>query len=115
MYRHDAVWPTVALKKLVGNTVKVTQDDLQKGYEANYGERVRCLAIVLNDQHRAEQVFEMARKDNTSKYFGDLAAQYSVEPGSQALRARCRRSEGTAASPSSKERLSNCNQTSYPA
>ena len=85
VYRHDAVWPTVAMKKLVADKVKVTEEDLQKGYEANYGERVRCLAIVLNDQRRAQQVFEMARKHNTSEYFGKLAAQYSVEPGSQAL------------------------------
>jgi len=85
VYRHDAVWPTVALKKLVGDKVQVTEEDLKKGYEANYGERVRCLAIVLNDARRAQQVFEMARKNNTSDYFGKLAAQYSVEPGSQAL------------------------------
>ena len=44
LYRRDSVWPTVALKKLVGNTVKVTQADLDKGYEANYAVRVRCRA-----------------------------------------------------------------------
>ena len=47
---------------------------------------MRCLAIVLNNQRRAQQVFEMARKNNTRENFGELAAQYSVEPGSQALR-----------------------------
>lgn len=85
IYRNDVVWPSVALKKLVGDKVKVTDEDLQKGYEANYGSRVRCLAIVLNNQRRAQQVFEMARKKNTSEYFGELAAQYSIEPGSQAM------------------------------
>ena len=86
VYRRDAVWPTVAMKKLVADKIEVTNEDLKKGFEANYGERVRCLAIVLNDQRRAEQVFEMARKHNkTPEYFGKLAAQYSVEPGSQAL------------------------------
>jgi len=86
IYRNDAVWPSAALKKLAGNEVKITEDDLQKGYEANYGTRVRCLAIVLNNERRAQQVFEMARTKNTTQYFGDLAAEYSVEPGSQALR-----------------------------
>jgi parvulin-like peptidyl-prolyl isomerase len=85
VYRQDIVWPTVALKKLVGNKVEVSEEDLRRGYEANYGPRVRCLAIVLDNQRRAQQVFEMARKNNTSKYFGELASQYSVEPGSQAL------------------------------
>jgi parvulin-like peptidyl-prolyl isomerase len=86
VYRNDMVWPSVALKKLAGGKVQVTEDDLRKGFEANYGPRVRCLAIVLNNQRRAQQVFEMARKNNTPENFGDLAAQYSIEPGSQALR-----------------------------
>lgn len=85
-YRNDAVWPSVALKKLIGGKIEVTEEDLRKGYEANFGPRVRCLAIVLNNARRAQQVFEMARKNNTSEYFGDLATQYSIEPGSQALR-----------------------------
>jgi parvulin-like peptidyl-prolyl isomerase len=85
VYRSDVVWPSVALKKLVGDNVKVTDEDLRMGYEANYGARVRCLAIVLDNQRRAQQVFEMARKKNTAEYFGELAAQYSIEPGSQAM------------------------------
>ena len=86
VYRRDAVWPTVALKKLVGEKVQVTEEDLRKGFDANYGPRVRCLAIVLDNLRRAQQVFEMARRKNTSQNFGDLAGEYSVESGSQALR-----------------------------
>jgi parvulin-like peptidyl-prolyl isomerase len=85
IYRSEMVWPMAALKKLVGDKVEVSDDDLRKGYEANYGPRVRCLAIVLDNQRRATQVFEMARKNNTTEYFGELATQYSVEPGSQAM------------------------------
>jgi parvulin-like peptidyl-prolyl isomerase len=85
-YRRDTVWPTVALRKLVGEKVEVSEEDLQKGYEANYGPRVRCLAIVLDNLHRAQEVWEMARKNPTAEYFGELAAQYSIEPGSRALR-----------------------------
>ena len=105
MYRNDVVWPSVALKKLVGDKVEVTEEDLRKGYEANYGPRVRCLAIVLDNQRRAQQVFEMARKNNTAEYFGELAAQYSDrgrQPG--ACTARCRPSRSTAASRNSKKR-----------
>jgi parvulin-like peptidyl-prolyl isomerase len=47
---------------------------------------VRCLAIVMDNQRRAQQVFEMARKKNTSENFGKLAEEYSVEPGSKAMR-----------------------------
>jgi parvulin-like peptidyl-prolyl isomerase len=86
VYRRDSVWPSVALKKLVGNNIEVTDDDLKKGYEANYGPRVRCLAIVLNNQRQALKVWEMARSELTEERFGDLAEEYSVEPTSRALR-----------------------------
>ncbi|MDI9446656.1 MAG: peptidylprolyl isomerase [Planctomycetota bacterium] len=86
VYRRDAVWPSVALKKLVRGRVEVTEEDLQRGFEANYGERVRCLAIVLDNHRRAQEVWQLARANPTPEHFGELAEQYSVEPGSRALR-----------------------------
>lgn len=85
LYMHDAVWPTVALKKLVGGTVEVTQDDLRKGFEANYGARARCRAIVFNNHRKAQEVWGMAMANKTAEYFGKLAAQYSIEAGSSVL------------------------------
>jgi parvulin-like peptidyl-prolyl isomerase len=85
VYRHDAIWPAVVLKKLVAQSVQVSDEDLKRGFESNYGIRVRCKAIVLNDQRRALEVFDMARKEKTSEHFGRLAMQYSIEPGSQRL------------------------------
>ena len=76
----------MALRKIAGEKVDVTDEDLQKGFDANYGPKVRCLAIVLNNQRRAQEVFEKARKNNTTEFFGELAEQYSIEPGSKALR-----------------------------
>jgi parvulin-like peptidyl-prolyl isomerase len=86
LYKRDAVWPTVALKKLVGDKVDVSSTDLQKGYEANYGPRVRCRAIVFTQHRKALEVWDMARKRPTVEYFGDLAEEYSVEASSRALR-----------------------------
>ncbi|MCI0358257.1 MAG: peptidylprolyl isomerase [Planctomycetaceae bacterium] len=84
LYVRDAVWPSVALKKLVGAKVAITEQDLQKGYEANYGERVEVLAIVLSDQRLAQRVWDMAKNDPTDAFFAQLAGQYSVEPASRA-------------------------------
>jgi len=84
LYVSDAVWPTVALKKIVAGKVKVTQEDLHKGFEANYGPRVQALAIVLGSLRQAQQVWEMARNDPTDLFFGKLAEQYSIEPTSKA-------------------------------
>jgi parvulin-like peptidyl-prolyl isomerase len=86
VYVRDEVWPSVALKHLVNDHVEVTEEDLKKGYEANYGPKVRCRAIVVNNQRRAQEVWEKARENPTVKNFGDLAEQYSIEPGSRSLR-----------------------------
>ncbi|GAA4419916.1 peptidylprolyl isomerase [Bremerella cremea] len=83
LYVRDAVWPTVALKKLVDDQVKISDDDIQKGFVANYGERAQVLAIVLDSQRRAQEVWEMARRNPTEQFFGELARQYSIEPVSK--------------------------------
>jgi parvulin-like peptidyl-prolyl isomerase len=86
LYIRDSVWPSAALKKLAGAHVEVTQEDLQKGYEANYAERVRCRAIVLANMRRAQEVWQKARANDSFEYFGDLAEEYSIEPTSKSLR-----------------------------
>jgi parvulin-like peptidyl-prolyl isomerase len=85
-YLRDSVWPSAALKKLTGGSIQVTNDDLAKSFEANYGERVRCRAIVLGDMRRAQEVWAKARENPSIDFFGDLAEQYSIEPQSKALR-----------------------------
>jgi parvulin-like peptidyl-prolyl isomerase len=83
LYVRDAVWPSVALKKLVGENVQVTEEDLKKGFESNFGERVEVLAIVLNSHRQAQTVWDMARQNPTERFFGELAQQYSIEPTSR--------------------------------
>ncbi len=85
-YLRDSVWPSAALKKLTGGAVQVTEDDLEKAFDANYGERIRCRAIVLGNMRRAQEVWAKARQNASMEYFGDLAAEYSIEPTSKALR-----------------------------
>jgi parvulin-like peptidyl-prolyl isomerase len=85
-YMRDSVWPSTALKKLTGGGIQVTDDDLKKGFDANYGERVRCRAIVLANMRRAQEVWGKARQNTSMDYFSDLAEEYSVEPSSKALR-----------------------------
>lgn len=83
LYVRDAVWPTVALKSLVGEKVDVTDEDIRKGFESNYGPRAKVLAIVLGNMRQAHRVWESARATSTDKHFGVLAAEYSIEPVSR--------------------------------
>ena len=86
VYVRDSVWPSVALKKLVGDSVQISDEDLTKGFEANYGPRAECLAIVLDNLRRAQHVWGLAQKNPSVAHFGDLAEQYSIEPSSKKLR-----------------------------
>lgn len=83
-YIEDEVWPTVALKRLVEAGVTVTDEDLQKGFEANFGPRVEVLACVANDHRQALKVWKMASANPTAEFFGQLANQFSTEPASSA-------------------------------
>jgi parvulin-like peptidyl-prolyl isomerase len=85
-YYRGSVWPSAALKKLTSKNVTVDEADIRKGYEANYGERVRCRAIVLSSMRRAQEVWDKARRNPSPEFFGDLAEEYSIEPTSKALR-----------------------------
>lgn len=82
-YIEDQVWPSVALKALVEDKVNVSEEDMQKGFEANFGPGVEVLAIVLQDQRTATKVWKMAAANPSADYFGQLAHQYSIEPASK--------------------------------
>jgi len=84
-YMEDVVWPTVALKKLVGG-LPVLKEDLDKAFAATFGARAKCRIIVLDSQRRAQEVWQLARRNPTAESIGALAETYSVDPTTRALR-----------------------------
>lgn len=82
-YRRDVIWPMLALKKLAGKDVTITREMLQMAYEDNYGPRVKCRMIVLDNPRRATEIWEKIKA--TPDDFEALARDYSVEPNSRAL------------------------------
>ena len=86
-YMHDAVWPSTALKLIAGD-VQVTDDDIDRGYKSNYGSKAQIRAVVLDSQHRAQEVWQKARDNPSLDFFGKLAEQYSIEPASRANEGR---------------------------
>ncbi len=100
LYMRDAVWPSVALSKLVEGQVTVMEEDLRTEFEAKYGPRVEVLAVVLGDQRTAQKVWDMARNNPTDEFFGQLSEQYSIEPVSASNRGKVppiRKNSGQAA------------------
>lgn len=85
IFRRNAVWTSAALRKLAAGSVQVTEEDIERGFQANYGPRVRCRAIVMNDLRRAQEVWELARRRPNAEYFGELARQYSMDGASASM------------------------------
>jgi len=85
MYRKNVIVPLVSLKRLTHPLVQVTEEDIQRSFEANFGKRVRCLAIFFraHDTRRAQEVWQMANRHRTEENFGDLAERWSFDPDSR--------------------------------
>jgi parvulin-like peptidyl-prolyl isomerase len=84
LYRDDIVWPSAGLRKLAGEEIEVSKEDLKKSFDANYGPRVRCRAIVLANQRDAQKIWDSARRNPTIEHFAELAKAYTIEPGGKA-------------------------------
>lgn len=82
-YRRDVIWPKLALRKLAGENVKVTPEELKKAFISNFGPRVKARAIVVDNPRRAREVWEQAQKDPDD--FEQLAGKYSQEPNSRSM------------------------------
>jgi foldase protein PrsA len=82
-YAKYVVWPKLALVKLTKDRIEVTAEDLQKGFEANYGPRVKARMILMSDQRKLTQLWTQAKANPAD--FGRLARDHSEDPGSRAL------------------------------
>ncbi len=66
-YAEDIVLPTLALKKLAKPYVKVSEEDIEHAFEAQYGEKVQCRWIMFDDQRTAMRVWNMLRDSSKNE------------------------------------------------
>ena len=82
-YARDIIYPAVALRKLCAGRVQVTPDDLQKAFEAQFGDKLRCRMILVDKQVKALQIWEELRKNPGG--FEQIARDQSMDTGSRGL------------------------------
>lgn len=82
-YQRDVIWPMLALKKLAGSDVEITEKDMHQAFVHNYGARVKARMIMVENPRQANQIAEEARTSPES--FARLAMKHSIEPGSRGL------------------------------
>jgi parvulin-like peptidyl-prolyl isomerase len=83
-YSREVIWPMLALRRLVDDRVKVTEEEFNRAFMARYGEAMKCRMIMVNDQKLANSLREraLAAPDD----FGALAKQHSQDEGSASVR-----------------------------
>ena len=62
-YAKDIIYPALALRKLAGPRVQVTQVDAQNAFEAQYGDKLRCRMIMVDKLQAAKEIWEELRKN----------------------------------------------------
>jgi foldase protein PrsA len=82
-YSRDVIWPMLALKRLAGQDVNVTEEDMHKAFVRNYGAKVKCRIIMFDNLRKANEVWQQARLKPDD--FERLARDHSVEQNSRAL------------------------------
>jgi hypothetical protein len=83
-WKEDAIRPRLMLSKLCRDRVKVSEDDISKGYEAYYGEKIDCRIIMWprNEKGQAMQIYNKIR-DNDSEF--ERAARHQATPSLAAV------------------------------
>ncbi|MBI3821897.1 MAG: peptidylprolyl isomerase [Planctomycetes bacterium] len=76
-WKEDVIRPKLMMEKYVKATVKITDVDLQEGYEARYGPRVDCRMIVCEKDKAAiaQKIWEYAKK-NRDSFLEEARKQY---------------------------------------
>jgi foldase protein PrsA len=82
-YAREIIYPALALRKLCGNRVQVTPKDMQDAFESQYGDKLRCRMILVDNQNKAMQIWEELHKNPGG--FEKTAQERSMDPGSRSL------------------------------
>lgn len=56
-YKEDVIKPAILMRKLGGQRVAVTDEDLRKAFESKYGERVQCRVILEKNKRQADAIY----------------------------------------------------------
>jgi foldase protein PrsA len=83
-YHRDVIWPMLALKKLAGANVEITEAEVQRAFTRDYGPRADVRMIMIDGNVRqAAMVWEKVKAKPED--FARIASEYSADPNSKAL------------------------------
>lgn len=77
-YARDIIYPSLALKKLAGPRVQVTDKEIDEAFESMYGEKLRVRVIMVDKMKAAQDAWEKLRSNPAG--FEKLAMEISIDP-----------------------------------
>ena len=79
-YRREVLWPMLALRQLVASEIEVTDADMKKAFESEFGSKVRL--PVDRRRYAAEGRSGAGRRPSPiPTSFGEMSKKNTVEPG----------------------------------
>jgi len=83
-YHDDIIFPMLALKKLAGQQVEVTEEDMKIGFERDYGPRVKARLILVDGNIRqANEIWKKCQENPDD--FDRIAREHSADPNTRPL------------------------------
>jgi hypothetical protein len=91
-YAEDIVMPGIALKKLASPMVQVTEEDIERGFQAFFGEKMKCRWIMFDHQQNAMRVWNELKDSDADgdgkcelAEFERLVTRWSTDVSSRAI------------------------------
>ena len=82
-YRRDIIWPMLALKKLAGTKITITEAEMTRAFEHRYGRKAKVRIIMFENVRRANDIWQKAQAHPED--FARLARTHSIDPNSKSL------------------------------
>ena len=87
-YVREIVVPAVAMRKLVEGQVQVSETEMQRAFEANFGEKVDCRWLFVASEAQAQELWRQMQDvegfDDRLAAFEQMCGEYNVHPSLQA-------------------------------
>ncbi|MFN7706773.1 MAG: peptidylprolyl isomerase, partial [bacterium] len=82
-YAADIVWPMLAMRQLARDKIQVTQEEIDRAYQYEFGPSVKVRMIAVKDEEKAKQIHQQVAMDPSE--FKRLAKQESTDQSSASV------------------------------
>ena len=82
-YAHDIIYPSLALRKLTADQIRVTDEEIAEALESYYGEKLKCRIMMFDNLRTAKQTWEDLKK--TPGAWDKLVAERSIDQATRSV------------------------------